>query len=182
LPAQQRAVLVLRDVLGFPAIEAAEILGTTPAAVNSALVRARGAFRPPGDRDLVPLPRTTQERSLVDRFVNAFEAADIDQLVSLLTEDARFAMPPEPIEFRGQKAVGEFISSLLSWAQGVRLVATRANGQPAFGYYIWDGTLSAFRGNGLLVLALRSDRVCSITRFGGADIIARFELPAVVEP
>ena len=181
LPAQQRAVLVLRDVLGFPAAEAAEVLGTTPASVNSALLRARGSFRPPEDPDLVPLPRTADERALVDRFVKAFESADIDEVVSLLTEDARFAMPPEPMEFRGQTDVGEFLRSFFCWAQQVKLVATRANGQPAFGYYLWDPFTSAFRCNGLLVVALREERVSSITRFGGAGVIARFDLPAVID-
>jgi RNA polymerase sigma-70 factor (TIGR02960 family) len=182
LPAQQRAVLVLRDVLGFPAAEAADILGTTPASVNSALLRARGTFRPPEGRDLVPLPRTAEEKSLVDRFVKAFESADIDQVVSLLTEDARFAMPPEPIDFYGQAAVVEFLKSFFSWAHQLKLVATRANGQPAFGYYLWDPSTSAFRANGLLVVSLRQDRVSSITRFGGADVIARFDLPPVLGP
>jgi RNA polymerase sigma-70 factor (TIGR02960 family) len=181
LPAQQRAVLVLRDVLGFPAAEAAEMLGTTPASVNSALLRARGSFRPAEGLDLVPLPRTGEERSLVDRFVKAFESADIDQVVALLTDDVRLAMPPEPIEFRGLPAVGEFFRSFLSWGQQVKLVPTRANCQPAFGYYLWDASTSAFRANGLLVVAMREDRVSSITRFGGAGVIARFDLPAVID-
>jgi RNA polymerase sigma-70 factor, ECF subfamily len=182
LPAKQRAALILRDVLGFPAAEAADILGTTPASVNSALVRARGTFRPPGDSDLVPLPRTAEERALVHRFVEAFESADIGQVLSLLAEDVRLAMPPEPIEFRGRGAVGEFFKSFLSWGQKVKLVATRANGQPAFGYYLFDRSTSAFRGNGLLVVSLREAQVCCITRFGGADVIARFDLPPVIDP
>jgi RNA polymerase sigma-70 factor (ECF subfamily) len=182
LPAQQRAVLVLRDVLGFPAGDAAEMLGTTPASVNSALLRARGSFRPAEDRDLVPLPRSAQERSLVDRFVKAFESADIEQVVAILADDVRLAMPPEPIEFRGQPAVGEFFKSFLSWGQQVRLVPTRANCQPAFGYYLWDASASTFRGNGLLVVTMREDRVSSITRFGGPGVLARFDLPAMIDP
>ena len=148
VPAQQRAVLVLRDVLGFPAAEAAEVLGTTTASVNHALLRARGTFRAPEDRDLVPLPRSAVERAVAERFVEAFESVDIDQVVSLLTEDARFAMPPEPIEFHGRSAVGEFVSSLPFWGRPLKLVATRANGQPAFGYYVLDQATSAFQGNG----------------------------------
>jgi RNA polymerase sigma-70 factor (TIGR02960 family) len=181
LPAQQRAVLVLRDVLGFPASEAASILGTTPASVNSALLRARGSFGVPEGRDLASLPRTAQERSLIDRFVNAFESADIDEVVSLLTEDARFAMPPEPIEFRGQTNLCEFLKSFFSWAKQVKLLATRANGQPAFGYYPWDPSTSVFRCNGLLVVAMREDGISSITRFGGDGVMARFDLPDVIE-
>jgi RNA polymerase sigma-70 factor (TIGR02960 family) len=181
LPAQQRAVLVLRDVLGFPAAEAAEILGTTPASVNSALLRARGGFRPGEALDLVPLPRSAAERSLADRFVKAFESADIDQVVAILTDDVRLAMPPEPIEFRGRAAVGEFFKSFLSWGQQVKLLPTRANCQPAFGYYLRDPSTLTFQGNGLLVVAMREDRVSGITRFGGAGVIARFELPAVID-
>jgi RNA polymerase sigma-70 factor (TIGR02960 family) len=182
LPAQQRTVLVLRDVLGFPAAEAAEILGTTSASVNSALLRARGSFRPGGSLDLVPLPRSGAERSLADRFVKAFESADIDQVVAILTDDVRLAMPPEPIEFRGLPAVGEFFKSFLSWGQQVKLVPTRANCQPAFGYYLWDSSSSAFRGNGLLVVAMREDRVSGITRFGGPGVLARFDLPTLLDP
>jgi hypothetical protein len=90
-------------------------------------------------------------------------------------------MPPEPIEFRGRTAVGEFLESFFSWGQQLRLVATRANGQPAFGYYLLDPATSTFRGNGLMVVALRKDRVCSITRFGGTDLLARFDLPPVLQ-
>ena len=182
LPAKQRAALVLRDVLGFPAAEAADILGTTPASVNSALVRARGSFCPPGGSDLVPLPRTAEERALVARFVEAFESADIGQVLSLLSEDVRLAMPPEPIEFHGRAAVGEFFKSFLSWGQRVKLVATRANGQPAFGYYLLDPSTLAFQGDGLLVVSLREDQVSCITRFGGAAVIARFDLPPAIRP
>jgi RNA polymerase sigma-70 factor (ECF subfamily) len=180
LPAQQRAVLVLRDVLGFPASEAAKVLGTTPASVNSALLRARGSFRPLGGRDLAPLPSSAEERALVDRFVDAFESVDIDEVVSLLTEDARFAMPPQPIEFRGRTAVRELLGSFFAWSQRPKLVATRANGQPAFGYYLLDPATSTFRANGLLVLELRENGICSITRFGGADLLPRFDLPPVL--
>jgi RNA polymerase sigma-70 factor (ECF subfamily) len=180
VPAQQRAVLVLRDVLGFPAAEAAEVLGTTTASVNHALLRARGTFRSPGDRDLVPLPRSVEETALVERFVEAFESVDVDQVVSLLTEDARFAMPPEPVEFHGRRVVGEFLSSLPFWGRPLKLLTTRANGQPAFGYYVLDRATSVFQGNGLMVLALQDDRVASITRFGGTEVLARFDLPPVV--
>ncbi|HTW09466.1 MAG TPA: RNA polymerase subunit sigma-70 [Acidimicrobiales bacterium] len=182
VPAQQRAVLVLRDVLGFPAAEAADVLGTSTASVNHALLRARGTFRAPEDRDLVPLPHSTEERAVAERFVEAFESVDIDQVVSLLTEDARFAMPPEPIEVHGRSGVGEFVSSLPFWGRPLKLVATRANGQPAFGYYVLEQATSVFQGNGLLVLALHNDRVASITRFGGPGVLARFGLPTALQP
>src|SRR5215472_5346607 len=121
LPPQQRAVLVLRDVLGFPAAEAAGILGTTPAAVNSALIRARAGIRPDTDPDTVPLPRSPAEAAVVDRFVAAFERFDLGQLVALLTEDARLAMPPEPVEFRGPLAITGYLRDHLG-GQDLKLV------------------------------------------------------------
>jgi RNA polymerase sigma-70 factor (TIGR02960 family) len=181
LPAQQRAVLVLRDVLGFPASETAEVLGTSPASVNSALLRARGSLRSPGSREDAPLPGSAEERSLVDHFVDAFESVDVDQVVSLLTEDARFAMPPEPIEFRRRATVGQFIGSFFSWARELKLISTRANGQTAVAYYILDPATLAFRGNGVMVLDLRHDGVSGITRFGGLGHLARFDLPPVLQ-
>src|SRR5262250_182222 len=127
LPPQQRAVLVLRDVLGFPAAEVATILGTTPAAVNSALIRARAGIRPGTDPHDVPLPRSPVEAAVVERFVDAFERFDLGQLVALLTDDARLVMPPEPIEFRGPRVVAGFLKEHL-WGDEVKLVPTRANG------------------------------------------------------
>src|SRR5215468_9245408 len=125
LPPQQRAVLVLRDVLGFPAAEAAGILGTTAAAVNSALIRARAGVR--RDRDLhdVPLPRSAAEAAVVGRFVDAFERGDLDRVVAVLTEDARLAMPPEPAEFRGPLAIAGYLRAHLG-GQELKLVPTRA--------------------------------------------------------
>src|SRR5499427_6548340 len=130
LPPQQRAVLVLRDVLGFPAAEVAGILGTTPAAVNSALIRARSGIRPDRDPHDVPLPRSPAEAAAVGRFVDAFERFDLEELVALLTEDARLAMPPEPFEFRGPLAIAGYLRAHLG-GQDVKLVPTRANSQPA---------------------------------------------------
>jgi RNA polymerase sigma-70 factor (ECF subfamily) len=177
LPAKQRAVRVLRDVLGFPASEVAEMLGTTRASVNNALLRARGGFRPPADPELVPLPRSAEEKALVERFVEAFESVDIDRVAALLTDDACVAMPPEPLEYRGALAVGEFFESLPFWGRPLRLVPTRANGQPAFGYYVLGPDASTFLLNGLMVLELRNDQISRITRFGGTGRLAAFGLP-----
>ena len=107
------------------------ILGTSVASVNSALLRARSGFNPPAGRDQVPLPRSTEVRQLADRFVDAFESVDVDKLVALLTEDACFAMPPEPIEFHGPPAIAGFVQSLPFWGRPLKLVESRANGQPA---------------------------------------------------
>jgi RNA polymerase sigma-70 factor (ECF subfamily) len=129
-------------------------------------LRARGRFRQPGDRDVVPLARSAEQRALVDRFVEALEDVYVDEVVSLLAEEARFAMPPEPVESPGRGAIGEFFGPFFSWARRLKLVATWANGQPAFGYYVWDPASSVFRANGVMGLDLREDRVACITRFG----------------
>ena len=125
---------MLRDVLGFPAAETASILWTSPAAVNSALIRARSGLR--SDRDIcdVPLPKSPAEAQAVSRFVDAFEHFDLGRLVALLTEDARLTMPPEPAEFRGPEAIAGFLRELPFWGQEIKLVSTRANNQPALVY------------------------------------------------
>jgi RNA polymerase sigma-70 factor (ECF subfamily) len=177
LPPQQRAVLVLRDVLGFPASEAAAILGTTVAAVNSALIRARAGI--PQDRDPhdVPLPRSPAEAAVVRRFVDAFERFDVDELVALLTQDARLAMPPEPFEFRGPLAIAGFLKESHFWGQEHKLVPTRANGQPALAFYLPDPSAPIWRVGSFLVLTLRGNQVSVITRFGDRGLLARFGLP-----
>jgi RNA polymerase sigma-70 factor (TIGR02960 family) len=177
LPPQQRAVLVLRDVLGFPAAEVAGILGTTPAAVNSALIRARAGVRSGRDPQDVPLPKSAAEAAVVGRFVDAFERGDLNRVVAVLTEDARLAMPPEPVEFRGSLAIAAALREFAFRHGQVKLVPTRANNQPAFGYYLPDPTTPIFRVNGLLVLTLCGDRVSVVTRFGDKALLARFGLP-----
>ncbi len=146
------------DVLGFPAAEVADILDTTAAAVNSALVRARAGLRP--DRDLhdVPLPKSPAEAAVVDRFVDALQSFDLDPLVSLLTEDARLTMPPEPIQHLGPLAVAGFLESHLG-GQELRLIPTRANNQPALAMYLPDPCAPIWRASSLVVLTLRGDRV-----------------------
>jgi RNA polymerase sigma-70 factor (TIGR02960 family) len=177
LPTQQRAALVLRDVLGFSAAEAAEMLESTPASVNSALQRARTGFGPSRDPDRVALPRSPQEAAVVARFVDAFEQGDLDTVVALLTDDARVTMPPEPFEFRGPQAIAEFYRSLGFWGQGLKVVPTRANNQPAFGYYLADPNANIHRAGGLLVLSVSDDRIAAITRFSDRGLLARFGLP-----
>ncbi len=180
LPPRQRAALVLRDVLGFRSAEAAEILDSSDISVNSALQRARAAIGSmrPADRDRAPAPRSPRERAVVGRFVDAFESADIDRLVALLTEDATLTMPPEPLEFQGGAAIADFFTSFGWWrADMARLVPTRANGQPAFGYYLYDPMTSISRINGLVVLTLEGDRISAITRFRDNGLAPLFGLP-----
>ena len=168
---------MLRDVLGFSATEAAEVLGTTPAAVTSALQRRRAGFRPTREPDLVPLPRSAAEAEVVDRFVDAFEAGDLDRVVAMLADDAKLAMPPDQLEYRGPLAIRQFLASLGFWGQGLKLAPTRANNQPAFGYYLPDPTAPLWRASGLLVLTLRQGQVSVITRFGDKGLLACFGLP-----
>ena len=111
LPPRQRAVLVLRDVLGYPAAQAADMLQASEVSVNSALQRARAALaaqQPAAGRDAAPAPRSVRERELVGRFADAFEAADTERLVALLTDDAWLTMPPEPLEYSGHAAIAGF--------------------------------------------------------------------------
>lgn len=176
LPPQQRVVLVLRDVLGFPAAESADILGTTQAAVNSALIRARAAL--PADRHPhdVPVPKSPAEAAVVDRFVSAFQRFDLEELVSLLTDDARLTMPPEPDEYRGPGHIARFLVQSHR-GQELKLLPARANGQPALVLYLPDPHAPIWRACGLIVLALRGERIHGLTRFGDLSNLARFGYP-----
>ena len=134
LPARQRAVLVLRDVLGYRAAEAADMLGTTEASVKGALQRARAALlaRLPAGRDRAPLPDSPSERQLAGRFAAAVEDGDIDAVLTLLTSDAWLTMPPEPYEYQGPAAIAAFLRHRAALrGASLRLVPTRANTQPA---------------------------------------------------
>jgi RNA polymerase sigma-70 factor (TIGR02960 family) len=176
LPPQQRAVLVLRDVLGFPAAETAGILGTTQAAVNSALSRARAGL--PADRDPhdVPVPKSPAEAAIVDRFVGAFERFDLEELVALLTGDARLSMPPDPAGRRGPQPIARFLLESHS-GRDLKLLPTRANGQPALVLYLPDPSAPIWRACGLIVLTLRGDQVHALTRFADLGLLARFGFP-----
>ena len=180
LPPRQRAVLVLRDVLGYRAAETADLLEITEVSVNSALQRARTtlAARLPASRDAAPAPRSTRERELTSAFADAFEAADTQRLVALLTDDAWLTMPPEPLEYQGHAAIAEFYTSRTWWGvQPVRLVPTRANNQPAFGYYLRDPHAPVARAHGLFVLTLAADKISAINRFGDNSLLPHFGLP-----
>lgn len=181
LPPRQRAVLVLRDVLGFRAAEVAGLLDSSETSVNSALQRARAALDsqlPARDRDRAPLPRSSREREVVGQFVEAFESADVDRVVALLTDDAWLTMPPEPLEYQGPAAIAEFYLTRSWWGvRTARLVPTRANGQPAFGYYLRDPVSPIAHANGLVVLTLVGDRISAITRFGDNGLFPLFGLP-----
>jgi RNA polymerase sigma-70 factor (ECF subfamily) len=180
LPPQQRAVLVLRDVLGFHAAEVAEMLDTSDASVNSALQRARATLetRGPTDRERAPLPRSPREREIVARFAEAVESGDVDGMVALLTEDALLTMPPLPLEYQGRDAIAAFLAHR-EQARGtpLRVVPTRANTQPAFGCYTPDPQTQTAPATGLFVLTLEGDAASAITWFAGSTLFEQFALP-----
>ena len=182
LPPRQRAALVLREVLGFRTAEVAEMLETSEASVKGALQRARTTLEarlPQGDRESVPLSGSVHERELVGRFVAAVEQGDTPALISLLTDDAWLTMPPQPYEYQGGEAIASFIARERGDRRGanLRLVSTRANGQPAFGCYLPDPQAPIVRAYGLMVLTLREDRVSAIAWFGERSLFAHFGLP-----
>ena len=185
LPPTQRALLVLRDVLGFRAAEAAEMLDLSEATVNSGLQRARSALEtrlPSAGRERAPLPQSARERELVGRFADAFESGDVDTIVALLTDDAWLTMPPVPLEYQGPAAIGRFLSTVPAGGrlERFRLVATRANGQPAFGFYIKDAQCPIAHAAGIMVLTLEGDRISAITSFHDTAVFPRFGLPRTV--
>jgi RNA polymerase sigma-70 factor (TIGR02960 family) len=181
LPPQQRAVLVLRDVLGFRASEVADTLGTSPDAVNSLLQRARAAFAtrlPAAPRERAPLPNSPREREIVGSFADAVEAGDTDGIVALLTSDAWLTMPPQPYEYRGPTAIGAFLRDRATRrGAALRLVATRANMQPAFGCYFPCPHTEIARPYGLLILTLTDEKISAITWFSDNSLFPKFGLP-----
>jgi len=182
LPPQQRAVLVLRDVLGFHAAEVAEILDTSEAAVSSLLRRARAALEgrlPAAGRERAPLPNSRREREVVGQFANAIEDGDVDTVVALLTDDAWLTMPPYPYEYQGGAAIGNFLR-VTRHETPLRLVPTRANGQPAFGCYLPSPYTDIARAYGLIVLTLEGSNIAEITFFADSSVFPQFGLPRSV--
>jgi RNA polymerase sigma-70 factor (TIGR02960 family) len=183
MPPHQRAVLVLRDVLGYRAAEVADMLGSSEASVNSALQRARSALDAAPERAVGgTLPDSRAERDVLARFADAFESGDVDALVALLTDDAWIRMPPEPHEYQGRAAIAEFLRTRSIWSggRGIRLVPTRANGQPAFAYYLGDPQAGVARAAGVFVLALDGGAISAITRCGDTGVLPYFGLPRTI--
>jgi RNA polymerase sigma-70 factor (TIGR02960 family) len=181
LPPRQRAVLILRDVLGFRAREVAGILGASVGSVTSALRRARATLQhrlePPAGREPPPPPGSAAEQALIAQLTRAFETGNVDELVALLTEDVWVTMPPVPLEYQGRELAARFFAAV-SFRQGrtYRLVPTRANGQPAFGAYVRDPRTGIAHANGLLVVTLTGRQICAMTRFDNS-VLPRFGLP-----
>jgi RNA polymerase sigma-70 factor, ECF subfamily len=186
LPATQRAVLILRDVLGFSAREVAESLDTTVAAVNSALQRARKAV---DER----LPERSQQatlrslgdgrmRELVDAYVDAWARADVEALRALLAEDAVFSMPPWPIWWRGGDTIAGFARTAVEVCAESRKVATRANGQLAIASYSLDAATGRYMASAIDVFTLEGAAIKEITAFVTPEIFPRFQLAPELAP
>jgi RNA polymerase sigma-70 factor (ECF subfamily) len=180
LPGRQRAVLILRDVLAWRADEVATLLGTSTAAVNSALQRARERLRvvAPSEAGLVE-PTGAAERALLDRYAAAFQDADLDALLGVLTEDVTWEMPPVPEWFAGRDTVLGFLSGRLTVPGGSRLVPLRLNGQPGFAAYYRDGD-GTYRAHAIHVLTVTPAGVAGVVAFLGADLFAPCGLPATL--
>jgi RNA polymerase sigma-70 factor (TIGR02960 family) len=180
LTAPQRAALLLRDVLGFSAAESADLLETSTAAVNSALQRARSVVDSTGIsqqtvlRDLGP----DGVDDLVTRWMDAWRAGDVDAIVAMLVADARYSMPPLPEWYHGTDAIRAFLVNGPLQSRW-RFLPTSANGQLAFGTYLWDADAGAYVPGGLDVLTIRDGRVADVVAFLSADLAA-FGLPATL--
>ncbi len=181
LPPRQRAVLVLRDVLGYHAGEVARMLDATQESVQSALKRARATLdhylADTGTGMPARQPDATTERHLVAQLTDALEQADIQALVRLLADDVRVSMPPAMLEYRGIDVARRFFAAVtLRAGRSYRVAPTRANGQPALGMYVADTHTGVFRAYVLLVVTIAEDRISALTGFD-ATVMPRFGLP-----
>lgn len=181
LPPRQRAALILTDVLDFSAREVSDMLGTTEQAIYGAVKRARATLtRQLPNTEPPPLPNSPEERQVLDRLVRAWEECDTNALVALLTEDAWLRMPPRPGECLGKGVVERYFATFVfREGQRFRLVPTRANGQPAFGVYLFSPLSRVAHGTALVVVTLAGSRVSAITLFESGEL-ARFGLPRSV--
>lgn len=178
LPARQRAVLILRDVLRWRAAEVARLLDTTTTAVNSALRRARAQLAELNMDSVGAAPSDARQRDLLDRYLAAFEHADIDGLVRLLARDAVLEMPPHATWFRGAETIGRFLAPRLGAPGDMLALPTRANGQPAHAMYK-RGDDGVHRAHGLVVLTVAGERIDRLTVFLDPEVVRAFGLPAV---
>jgi RNA polymerase sigma-70 factor (TIGR02960 family) len=179
LPPRQVAVLILRDVLGFRASEVAGMLDVSVESANSALKRARASLQrrqqPAAAHPPPPAAGSPAEDAIVARFARAWESADLDALVALLTDDVFIAMPPEPFGYQGRDLVTRYCARQFAAGRRFGLVPVRANGQPAFGAYLRDPAGNR-HATGLYVLTLAGDQICALTRFE-ASVLPSFGLP-----
>lgn len=186
LPPKQRATLLLRDVIGYSAAEVAGMLETTTTGINSALQRARATLET--ERAAGRIARqhargsaVTEDR-LVHQLIDAWHAADVPGIVSLLTDDALFTMPPQPLRVVGPEAITAFLSTVPAGGhlERFRLVPTRANRQPALAIY-YRSEDGSYRAEAVLVVSIVGNAIASLTRFAGEDLVSRFGLPETLE-
>jgi RNA polymerase sigma-70 factor (ECF subfamily) len=180
LPPRQRAVLILRDVLEFPAAQTAALLDTSPAAVNSALQRARAGLAAAGlDENELSEPDDAAVRETLDRYVRAFEAADVEALVAMLTDDAVLEMPPVPLWYRGRVNYGRFMARVFAMrGTDWRMLRTSANGQPALAAYCRDDA-GSYRLHTLQVFTVTPAGIAHNVVFRHPQVFAAFALPEV---
>ncbi len=186
LPPNQRAVLIMREVLGFSAQEVAESLETSVASVNSALQRARQRIeeRLPDRSQQATLRSLGDERmrAIVERYMDALERGDVDAVVALLADDASWSMPPCPRWYRGEEAVAAFLAEY-PCRERWRHVPTRANGQLAVGCYMWDDERGCYPAAVLDVLTLRGAQIAEVTAFLAPWVFRRFgDVPGHMTP
>jgi RNA polymerase sigma-70 factor (ECF subfamily) len=178
LPARQRAVLILRDVLGWRAAEVAGLLGTTTTAVNRLLQRARARLEQAApSQNQVHEPADPAGRTLLDRYATAFQNADVTTVVQLLRADAVFEMPPEVTWFTGRALIGRFLQARVLTEPGrFQMTAAAANGQPALAAYL-RGPDGVYRAHSICVLTIAASRVARVTSFNDPGLFATFALP-----
>jgi RNA polymerase sigma-70 factor, ECF subfamily len=179
LPARQRAVLILRDVLGFRAAEVAQMLDSSVESVTSALKRARATLDSGPRAEPPPEPGSPAEHELVERLAAAWEASDVNAIVALLADDVRLSMPPLPLEYIGRNDAARFYAIVVARPGARRVVQTKANGQPALAVYSRDATGNVFRATSLLVVTLAGARIAAITRFD-PSVLQHFGLPRIL--
>jgi RNA polymerase sigma-70 factor (ECF subfamily) len=182
LPARQRAVLVLRDVLDWPAADVAEALDTTPASVNSALQRARARLAEVGlEEEDVDEPTDREMRAVVEDYVRAFEAADVQALKRMLADRVVLEMPPAPLWYAGRDAYGAFIERVYAMrGPAWRLVPTAANGQPAVGAYA-AGDDGRYHAHSLQVFSVAKAGITRNVTFFDQSLFGYFGLPSDLE-
>ncbi|HEY6890747.1 MAG TPA: RNA polymerase subunit sigma-70 [Solirubrobacter sp.] len=176
LPPRQRAVVLLRDVLGFTGSETADMLDTTQDGVASALKRARATLERRRGEEPAPPASADGERRLIAALTDAYTDGDVDALLELLADDVRLSMPPLPLEYAGRAVAAQMLPHLFAAGTRYALVETRANGQPAFGVYVRDPDGARPRASALLVIAIAGDRIGALTHFD-KGVLGRFGLP-----
>jgi RNA polymerase sigma-70 factor (ECF subfamily) len=179
LPASQRAALILRDVLAWPARDVASLLDTSVAGVNSALQRARATLAAANSAAAASRPLSRDEQRVLDAFIHAWRASDIPALAALLRDDVTLTMPPQAIQLTGRDAVTGFFAAVPAGGRLdlIQLVTTRANGHPSLAAYLPDDSTSDCRGYGVMVMTIAGDQIATITGFPDPGLFPIFDLP-----